>query len=117
MRATAKHVLAGTTGAVAASTGLLPLVSGYGTVLAQAVVLGSWSVVARLASSRFADQHDGAVWTVAGLINGLLFFVPASLIYIFTRKRRPRLGIGLLLLWCLFYLASLFYLFPASDGP
>lgn len=117
VRATPKAVLVGTTGAVAASTGFLALVSGYGTVLYQVVVLGSWGLVARVTSSRFADQHDGTVWSVAVLINGLLFFVPALLIYAGTRRKRRRLGVGLLLLWCLFYVASLFWLFPASDGP
>ena len=117
MRATPKTVLMGTTGAVAASTGLLALVSGYGTFLYQVVALASWEVVARATSSRFADQHDGAVWGTAVLINGLLFSVPALLIYALTRRKRRRLGVGLLLLWCLFYLASLFWLFPASDGP
>lgn len=91
--------------------------TGYGTLLAQAVVLWSWGVVARLASSRFADQHDLTVWGVAALVNSLLFFVPALVIYAVTRRKRPRLGVGLLLGWCLFCLASLFWLFPAADGP
>jgi hypothetical protein len=117
MQATPRNVLAVTTGAVAASTALLPSVTGYGTLLSQAVVLGSWGVVARLVSSRFADQHDGAVWGVAVLVNGLLFFVPALVIYALTHRKRRRLGVGLLLGWCLLYLASLFWLFPAADGP
>lgn len=117
MQPTPGKVLAGTTGAVVASTALLTSVTGYGTLLSQAVLLGSWSVVARLVSSRFADQHDGTVWGVAALVNSLLFFVPALVIYAVTRRKRPRLGVGLLLGWCLFYLASLFWLLPAGDGP
>ncbi len=117
MRPTPKQLLIGTTGAVAAATGFLPTVSGYGTVLYQAVVLGSWGLVARSVSSGFADQHDGVVWAVATLLNGLVFFIPAWILYAVTWRRRPRLGAGLLMAWCLFYLASLFYLFPALDGP
>lgn len=117
MRATLKHVLMVTTGTVVAAAALLPLVRGYGTALYQAVVLGSWGLVARLASPQFADRHDLVVWTVAALINGLLFLLPAVLIWILTRKRRARLGMGLLVAWSLFYLASLFFLFPAADGP
>ena len=92
------------------------MVSGYGTNLGQGVALGSWAIVAQATSSAFADQHDGVVWAVAALLNGLLFFVPGWLIYAAARRRRPRLGAGLLVAWCLFYLASLFWLFPALDG-
>ena len=62
MQVSPRYVLAGTTGAVAASSALLSSVTGYGTLLSQAVVFGRWGVVARLVSSRFADQHDGIVW-------------------------------------------------------
>jgi hypothetical protein len=117
MRPTLKQVLFGATVAVVASTGFLPLVSGYGTHLGQGVELGSWALVAHSVSSGFADRHDGVVWTVAALLNGLLFFVPGWAIYAVTRRRRPRLGAGLLVVWWLFYLASLFWLFPALDGP
>lgn len=117
MQVSTRKVLTGTTGAVAASTALLSLATGYGTLLSQAVVLGSWGVVARLVSSGFADQHDGIVWGVVALINSLLFLTPALAIYAVTRRKQPRLGAGLLLGWCLFYLASLFWLFPAGDGP
>lgn len=117
MRATPKNTLVMTTGAVAASTALLTQVSGYGTVLSQAVVLVGWQVVASFASSQVADQNHVAVWVVAVLINALLYFVPASVVSVLTGEKRARLGVGLLLLWCLFYLALLFVLFPASDGP
>lgn len=117
MRATPKQVLIGATVAVIISTAFLPLVPGYGTDLGQGVELGSWTLVAHAVSSVFADQHHGVVWAVAALLNGLLFFVPGWAIYAATRRRRPGLGAGLLLVWCLFYLASLFWLFPALDGP
>jgi hypothetical protein len=117
MGSTPKQVLVGATGAVAASTALLPSVTGYGTALYQAVALVSWAIVARVVSSRFADQHDAVVWTVAVVVNGLFFFVPAWLAYAATRTRWPRVGIAMLIAWCLFYLAALFYLFPATDGP
>lgn len=91
--------------------------AGYGTVLYQAVAFASWAIVARVASSRFADQHDAIVWGVAVLVNTLFFFVPAWMAYAATRRNWPRVGIAILITWCLFYLASLLYLFPASDGP
>lgn len=117
MRPTPKQVLIGATAAVVVSTAFLPLVPGYGTNLGQGVALGGRALVARAASSVFADQHHGVVWGVAALLNGLLFFVPGWAIYAVTRRKRPGLGAGLLVAWCLFYLASLFWLFPALDGP
>lgn len=117
MRDTPRNVLVVTTSAVAASTALLPSMSGHRTLLSQAVVLGSWGVVAWLVSSRFADQHDGAVWGIAVLINALLFLVPALVIYSVARRERRRLGVSLILGWGLLYLAALFWLFGATDGP
>jgi phosphotransferase system glucose/maltose/N-acetylglucosamine-specific IIC component len=117
MRSTPKWVLMGTTGAVVASTALLPSVTGYGTVLYQAVALASWAIVARLVSSSFADQRDAVVLMVAIVVNGIFFFLPAWTAYAATRRRCPRGGIAILIVWCLFYLASLFWLFPSSDGP
>lgn len=117
MRAALKRVLMGATGAVAASTALLPSLTCYGTVLCQSVALLSWAIVARVVSSGFADQHDAVVWIVAVVVNALFFFVPAWLAYAATRTRWPRVGVAILIAWCLFYLAALFYLFPASDGP
>jgi phosphotransferase system glucose/maltose/N-acetylglucosamine-specific IIC component len=117
MRSTPKQVLMGATGAVVASTAFLPSVTGYGTALYQAVALASWAIVARLVSSRFADQHDAVVWLVAIVVNGLFFFLPAWIAYAATRKKWPRGGIAILIAWCLFYLVSLFWLFPSSDGP
>ena len=116
MRTTSRNVLVATTSAVAASTALLPSVGGPGTLLSQTVVLGSWGVVARLVSSRFADQHDGAVWGVAVLTHTLFFLLPALIIFAVTHRERRRLGVGLILGWGLLYLASLFWLFPAADG-
>lgn len=117
MKKTLETVLLGTAGLVAGSTGLLALVGGYGTILSQVILLSSWGVVARVTSSHFADGHHGAVWGVAALINALLFLVPASVVYGSTRRTKRRIGVALLLLWSLFYLACLCWLFPASDGP
>ena len=43
---------------VAASTAGLAAVRGFGTVMFQFVVLGAWSIVARLSSGMFADRLD-----------------------------------------------------------
>lgn len=117
MKLTPKQALIGATVTVAASTVLIPFVAGYGTVLYQAVAFMSWAIVAKVVSSRFADQHDAIVWVVAIVVNGLFFFLPAWIAYAMTRRSWPRVGVAILIAWCFFYLASLFYLFPASDGP
>ncbi len=114
---TSRHVLVGSASLVALSTAVLPSVTGYGTTLFQIVVLGAWSIVAHLSSGAFADQHQGPVWFVTLILNVVLFLVPALAVYVPGRKRLPMLTVVVLLSWLSFYLASLFFLSPATDGP
>jgi hypothetical protein len=110
-------ILLGATGAVAASTAFLAGVTGYGTFLGQLVVLGAWGLVAAVTSGTYADYHSPIVWSVAFVLNLVFFLAPAWLIW---RKGRIRWPVGssiAILAWCTFYLASLFWLFPATDGP
>jgi hypothetical protein len=102
---------------VAASTALLPWITGYGTVLFQVVVLGAWSIVAAVTSTTFADQHHGPMWVVALLLNVTMFFLPGLAIFHLIRNQWPRLGAVGLSAWVVFYLLALFFLFPATDGP
>jgi hypothetical protein len=102
---------------VAASTAGLPFVRGYGTGLFQLVVLGAWAIVARLSSGMFADQHHGPLWVVAFLLNVLFFCIVAVPLWWVSRKRLPKLARILIFCWTVFYLATLFILFPATDGP
>jgi hypothetical protein len=104
-------------GAVAASSLALPWVGGYGTVLFQVVVFGAWSLLAKMTSQIYADRHHAPLWLLALILNVLLYAVPATAIWAFTRKRWPRFSAYALLGWGAFYLASLFVLFPATDGP
>lgn len=104
-------------GVVAASTAVLPWVTGYGTDLFQIVVLGAATIVANLTSDAYVDRHHEAMWVVALLLNAALFAMPATLLWALTRAQWHRVSAYLLICWCAFYLASLFFLFPASDGP
>ena len=106
-----------TTLLVTTSCFFLPLVGGYGTVLYQYVTLYGWKIVASTASAQFADTHRTTVWTVAGLLTVLTFLVPATAICSLSRNRRENIGSVALIAWCVLYVASLFALFPASDGP
>ena len=117
MTLTPAKTLIATAGAVGASTALLPSISGYGTLLFQLVALGGWGIVAAITSDAFADAHHSWVWSVAFVLNLLLFLVPASIIWLYGRRRWPFACSMVLAGWCLFYLASLFVLFPATDGP
>jgi hypothetical protein len=102
---------------VASSTAAFPWIQGYGMVLAQFVVLGSWGIVAALASGRFADLHHSPIMVVALFLNLLLFMVPAGLSYWIMRHRWPRAFVATVSVWCIFYVSCLFFLFPATDGP
>ena len=95
----------------------LPFVGGYATNLFQTVVLGAWSIVASITSDAFADRHKVVVWLVAAALNVTLFSIPAVGVLVVTRGRWPIVGTVVLILWLLFYIASLFFLFPATDGP
>jgi hypothetical protein len=104
-------------GLVAASTAGLPYVTGYGTGLFQLIVLGAWSIIARLSSGKFADQHHGELWAVAFLLNIICFNVVAVPLWLLTRKRVPKLSAISIVCFMVFYVAMLFVLFPATDGP
>jgi len=102
---------------VVASSALFSTVAGYGTQLFQAIVLGAWLLVASVTSTSFADQHAGVVYWVAAILNVVLFGAPAFGIFTTLRDRTPKLCIALLGAWVVLYLACLFVLFPATDGP
>jgi hypothetical protein len=108
--------LACAAGIVAASTAGLPSVTGYGTNLFQIVVFTSWGILARVTSGSFADTHHFVLWPIVCLLNVFLFLVPEFVIWLVTR-RHWLLFSGATLMWCAFWIASLFWLFPATDGP
>lgn len=102
---------------VAGSTAALPYVGGYGTRLFQLVVIGAWLIIERFSSGLFADQHHGLLWTVAFFLNMILFAIVAVPLWLLTRRQLPKLSPFLIMCWTVFYLAMLFILFPATDGP
>lgn len=102
---------------VVGATLAFPLVTGYGTSLFQAVVGGAWSIVAAVTSDAFADLHKLLVWSIAALLSVTFFSIPAVGVLFATRGRPPVVGATLLIAWFLFYAASLFIFFPATDGP
>jgi hypothetical protein len=107
-----------TSGAVVAlTTAGFPYVTGYGTNLFQLVVLGAWSLIARLSSGMFADQHHGILYLLALLLNLVGFSLPAIPVWLLSRNRTPKLGSFVIVGWTLFYATMLFFLFPATDGP
>jgi hypothetical protein len=113
----AKVVYLGGFAVVALSTVALPSVTGYGTVLSQLVVLGAWALLAAVTSGAFADQNHVFLWPIAAILNVVIFAVPGSVVFWLLRRRAPQLCIVILGGWLIFYIASLFLLFPATDGP
>jgi len=117
MRLMPTRILLLTASAVGASTIFLPYVTGYGTVLFQTVVGEAWGIIAALTSGNYADLHHGPVWFVAFLLNLILFIIPALIIWMVFRKRSQFACSSFIFIWFFFYMASLFVLFPATDGP
>ena len=103
--------------AVALSTIGLPYVSGFGTVLGQAVALGGWALLSAFSSNIFADQNHQFVWPIAVVLNVVLYSTVAIPVYFLFRRRSVAVTVGVLAVWLAFYLACLFVLFPATDGP
>ena len=112
-----RRVLFTSIAAVGSSTIFLPFVTGYGTILYQIVVLNAWGIVAKVSSGRFADLHHRPVWLVALFLNLAFFLILALPIYRLAKNRLPLLSVIAVVSWTLFYLGSLFVLFPATDGP
>jgi hypothetical protein len=102
---------------VVAATVAFPQVSGYGTHLFQIVVIEAWAIVASLTSGAFADQHHGRLWLLASLLTIFGFSIIAIPVWIGSRKHLPNWGAFFIVCWTLFYVAMLFVLFPATDGP
>ena len=114
---TADKVFLISSGAVALSTAGLPYVTGYGTRLFQLVLLGAWYLLAHLSSGMFADQHHAILYVVALFLNLVVFLVVAFPVWVLCRNRGPRSGSFVIASWVVLYLAMLFVLFPATDGP
>ena len=109
--------LLATTCVVAASTAALPTITGYGTDLFQIVVLGAFAFTGAITSFDYADKHHAPVYAVALVLNLMLFLMPAIAICLVGRERWPNWCSVAIVAWCGFYMASLFWLFPATDGP
>ena len=74
-------------------------------------------LLASLTSGMFADQNHYILYPLAAVLNIVVFSIAALPIYFALRRRAPRVCVTLLLVWLVFYLCSLFFLFPATDGP
>lgn len=105
------------TALVAVSTAALPSARGYGTQLSQVVLLGAWTIVARVASDEYANEHHAAVWVVAFFVTLLVFWLIAGPLWAGTRRRKPAFGLVGLVGFTAFYIGALFWLCPATDGP
>ena len=111
------RTVAGTIALVAACTLLLPTVSGYGTVWSQWLQLGAWTIVAKFTASNFADLHRNWVEGLTIVLSVVAFAIPAGFAWTAIGSQWPRLFRIVLIAWTIFYLAALFFLFPAFSGP
>ena len=73
--------------------------------------------MAHLSSGLFADHHHGILYLVALLLNLAGFSFLAVPLWLCFRNRTTRFGSFSIVGWTVFYVAMLFFLFPATDGP
>ena len=102
---------------VAVASTLLPLVGGYGTVLYQNVVLRGWDIAEIVTSNKFAYGHRAFSWSVAALLSVLVFLLPAVAVLLVSRRKWQTVGAVAVATWCVIYIACLYFVFPATDGP
>ncbi len=101
-----------------ASSFILPFYpTGYGTILSLNVVLWGWGLLSEISSGRFADHNGWAVMIMVSIVNTLFFLIPALPTYLLARKRSLTVASILVLGMVVIYLAFLFFLVPATDGP
>jgi hypothetical protein len=92
-------------------------IPGLGTALRLLVLSYAHHVVFQLSSTSYADTHSTLVFVICIIIATLLFFIPAFVIYVLTRRRSATLAMGLQMCWLAFFLFAEFVLFPAPEGP
>jgi hypothetical protein len=117
MRIRPAVVLAGTVCVIAASTFAFPKLNNNVTTLCLLIILGAWSILARLTSENFVHSHQLIMWIMAAVINLLYFLAPVAVIWLLARKRWPVFVSVAICVWCGFYLLCLFRLFPANFAP
>lgn len=99
------------------TTLVFPFVRGYGTQLFQIILFSGWLIVEKATSQLYADTHHVTVIALAAVLNVLVFWVVAIPVWALTRRRRQLVGMIGLMLFAALYVGSLFWLFPATDGP
>lgn len=105
------------TAVAAVSSVFLAVLGGYGTIHRQFVTLYGWSIAQAVSPAENAEPPLVLTMLFAGLLNVLVFLVPALIIWFVCRDKWPKVGRNLIVAWCVLFLATLFFLFPASDGP
>jgi carbon starvation protein CstA len=64
-----------------------------------------------------AVTDRGAVWAVGAALSVLVFWSVALPFWALSRRRKPLIGVVVLLFLAAFYIGALFWLFPATDFP
>jgi hypothetical protein len=103
--------------AVAVSTAAFPSVKGYGTVLFQIVAFTAWTLLERVTSGEYASQHHGVLWILAALVNVFGFWILGVPLWALVRNSSQSVALSALVGFCVLYIASLFWLYPATVGP
>ena len=108
------RVLLGSAAIVMLSTVFLPWSGGNETVLGQDLMFSAYALAIRyIPPGDYAFFNHPLIWIFGLVLNLLCFLIPAGLLYWIARRRWPRVSQTTLMVWCAFYLCSLFVLFPA----
>ena len=102
---------------VAASTAALPFVRGYGTTLFQFVWFSAAAIIEAATSNPSMTDRQPTLWLIALVINLTTYLAPLVLAHLCMKRASVGVRVGAIFVWTAFYLAALFILFPATDGP
>ena len=110
------RILFATSLLVALSTAAFPFfeASGGDTNLFDIVAIYGFLLAGAMTSQQYADPHHALAWCCALVPNLLLFLIPAAGIWRAAHNRWQTWCSVAIVGWCVFYLASLFWLFPGT---
>ncbi len=87
------------------------------TSLALVVILTAHSVLTVFLSEHFLQRNMWAVLLGSAAVNAMIFSAVVFPFWMILRKKKKTLCSLLMLTFLLVYIALLFFLFPATDGP
>ncbi|MCI0355798.1 MAG: hypothetical protein L0099_12270, partial [Acidobacteria bacterium] len=93
------------------------IVEGYGNILHVSAWYWSWGLVAQFLGGSFANEHKWVIDLITAFMHGLALLAAAQVTHYFLGRYSPRVRLAGLALVIGLFLAFMFFLGRATDGP